>query len=341
MQAKTESLGGSPVNPALVVIVPATGSFPPALPRLLFDSCPVARRVFIEAMDQPGMPSEPDFFALYEGSESGEAPTALDKQQRSARMVFLVALYRHLEAVLGVEVQPAAVLGNSLGFLTGLVITGAVGLADAMRLWSLLWDQSEAMYAERKFCSMMVTGIQPRQVRRYALESHGLPKLFYVSPGPVSYLCGEFDRLVKMMVMLEKHPPARAEICGGIQRAPFHLRSFGILRKREIEQIVSTIDLDAPTIPIYSTIPDRGRIDEPAEIQQALLHLLFNPFRWDRMLEQLISDGIERVLCLGFDSGNDEAHLLSAETVPVTEMSGVRAVTAAFRDALGGAKVLE
>jgi malonyl CoA-acyl carrier protein transacylase/uridine kinase len=325
------------LDPGLVVIVPASGTFPSALPRQLYDTCPAARQVFDEALVQLDSLPESDFFALFEGSESGEPPTALDKHQRCARLIFLIALYRHFESVHGVRLQPAAVLGNSLGFLTGLAISGALGVGEAVRLWSFLYDCSEAKYARRRYCSMKVRGIQPEEIRRYTKV--GRPELFYVRPGPISFLSGDFDRLVKTMVKLERHPTAQAEICGGPQRAPFHLRSFRTERK-EIERFFSTLALGPADIPIYSPVPGEGRIDEVPALRRAMLHTLFEPYRWDRMLEQLVQDRVQRVLCLGFD-GRRKLRGVPVEILELTSLRAVREAKATLLRSLGRSKTMK
>jgi malonyl CoA-acyl carrier protein transacylase len=322
------------VDPDLVVVVPASGSFHPRLPRQLYDACPVARRVFVEAMGQPGMPPEPFFFRLYEHSDQQTTPTALSKQERCARMVFLIALYRHFESVHGTAVRPAAVLGNSLGFLTGLVISGSLDLGDAMRLWDFLYEESATKYSERKYCAMMVRGVSPEEIRRHC--KLGRPELFYVRPGPVSFLSGPFDRLVKTMFALEQRAGVSATICAGPQAAPFHLRSFRT-RRHSIERFMAGIEVREPTVPIYSTVPGRGRVTDSAELEQAMLHTLFNEYRWDSMLEQLAQDGVQRLLCLGFE-GNGKLHGGPATPLPVTSMGGVRAAKAAVFEAVGSAK---
>jgi acyl transferase domain-containing protein len=288
------------VDTGLVVAVPAVGSYPPDQPRSLYESSPVARCVFDEALQRPLMPSETELFSSYRRPANPD-PTALTRTQRCAELIFMVALYRHFDSVCEPRVKPTALVCEGLGFLTGLVLSGAIGLNDGLRLWDNLYVQSAFKYSLRRYRTLRVSGVQPQDFLR--LTEVGRPEIFYVQPGPICYLSGRMERMEYTLVGLEQHAAARAEFCNEHQPAPFHLRSFRTQRP-ELERYLSRVVFEPPDIPIYSTIPGAGLVRTPVEIRQALLHMLFTAYRWDRILEQLLHDGPQRLLCLGCDGGN-------------------------------------
>lgn len=212
------------------------------------------------------------------------------------------ALYVHSLAVMavlagsGISCEMAA--GHSLGEYSALAAAGAISFEDGLRIVRLRGRLMAEAGRLRPGGMAAVIGTEDALIEQVCAEvtAHGgvVQPANYNSPGQV-VISGEqvaIDRATALLAERGARKVVPLPVSGAFHSPLMeHARSG-------LAEALSTLDLQAPSVPVYLNVTARATTD-PSEIRARLLEQLLEPVRWTQILQAMAADGVTRFVEIG------------------------------------------
>ena len=266
-------------------LFPGQGSQFPGMGKDLFDRFEIAKEMFQASDEILGFDLST---ILLEGSKE-------DLQQTR---VTQPAIYLHsviTAKVMGVDFQPDAVAGHSLGEFSALTAAGAIDFESGLKLVS---KRAEAM---QKACNLSegtmaaVLGLEDNIVEEICQQTAGVVVAAnYNCPGQL-VISGSLDAITSACEDLKAAGARRALVLpvGGAFHSPLMEPA-----RTELANAINSTNFSAPLCPIYQNTT-ASAVSDPEEIQKNLIAQLTAPVRWTQSVNAMIEAGITNYIEVG------------------------------------------
>ncbi|MDA8762685.1 ACP S-malonyltransferase [Flavobacteriaceae bacterium] len=266
-------------------LFPGQGSQFPGMGKDLFDRFEIAKEMFQASDEILGFDLST---ILLEGSKE-------DLQQTR---VTQPAIYLHsviTAKVMGIDFQPDAVAGHSLGEFSALTAAGAIDFESGLKLVS---KRAEAM---QKACNLSegtmaaVLGLEDNIVEEICQQTAGVVVAAnYNCPGQL-VISGSLDAITSACEDLKAAGVRRALVLpvGGAFHSPLMEPA-----RTELANAIDSTNFSAPLCPIYQNTT-ASAVSDPEEIQKNLIAQLTAPVRWTQSVNAMIEAGITNYIEVG------------------------------------------
>jgi len=274
----------------LAFIFPGQGSQAAGMGKDLHDAFPEARAVFDEVDAALG---EALSRMCFEGPEEALKLTA--NTQPSILTVSAAAA-----AVLASRgVVPDLVAGHSLGEYSALVAAGACGAAEAAKAVRARGTFMQEAVQPGKGAMSAVLGLAPDQVREIcaavAAETGEVVSPANYNEPAQTVIAGSAGAVERAGVKL-KEAGARRVLPLPVS-APFHCALMAPVRAR-LEPVLRAVPWKAPARLVVTNVEAKPNGD-PARIVPLLLEQVTAPVRWIECVEELVRQGVSRMVEVG------------------------------------------
>lgn len=204
-----------------------------------------------------------------------------------AILVMSIACLRALEEAAELDLpRPAFVAGHSLGEYTALVVAGVLDLADAVRL---VRERGRLMYEagmKNPGSMLAVIGLGEDTVSEVCARSR--TEISNINcPGQI-VLSGSADALTEAD-KLARASGARALIPLKVSGAFHSVLMEPVID--EFSQIVHSVRMREPVIPVVSNVTARPLADVPS-IREEMVRQLRNCIRWQESVQYMMDNGV-------------------------------------------------
>ena len=274
----------------LAFIFPGQGSQTVGMGKDLHDGFPEARAVF-DAVD--AALGEKLSRMCFEGPEEALKLTA--NTQPSILTVSAAAA-----AVLAARgVVPELVAGHSLGEYSALVAAGACGAAEAAKAVRARGTFMQEAVPAGQGAMSAVLGLAPEKVREIcaavAAETGAVVSPANYNEPSQTVIAGAAGAVEKAGAKLKEAGAKR--VLPLPVSAPFHCALMAPVRGR-LEPVLRAIPWKAPAAPVVTNVEANPNADA-ARIVPLLLEQVTAPVRWIECVEELVRQGVTRVVEVG------------------------------------------
>ncbi|MDI3298235.1 MAG: ACP S-malonyltransferase [Bacillota bacterium] len=227
-----------------------------------------------------------------------EGPQAeLDRTERTqpALLATSVAAARLLQEL---GYRPDAVAGLSLGEYSALVVAGALGLEEALRLVEHRGRYMQEAVPEGEGAMVAVLGLEREAVARACRQAAAgggvVEPVNFNCPGQV--VIGGGREAVERAAELLRGMGARRLLPLRVS-APFHCPLMTPAAER-LEPELRALRIARPSVPVYQNVDARPR-RSPSAIRRALIRQVDHPVYWEETLRAMWRDGIRHFVEVG------------------------------------------
>ena len=259
-------------------VFPGQGSQFPGMGKNLFDQSEMAKEMFQVSDEILGFDLST---ALTEGSKED-----LQQTRVTQPAIFIHSVIT--AKVMGIDFQPDAVAGHSLGEFSALTAAGAIDFESGLKLVS---QRAEAM---QKACNLSegrmaaVLGLEDNIVEEICQQTSGVVVAAnYNCPGQL-VISGSKDAIESACKNL-KLVGARRALVLPVSGA-FHSPLMEPART-ELANAIDSIKFSAPLCPIYQNTTAMS-VEDPIEIQKNLIAQLTSPVMWTQTINAMVKSGI-------------------------------------------------
>lgn len=266
-------------------LFPGQGSQFPGMGKDLFDRFEIAKEMFQASDEILGFDLST---ILVEGSKED-----LQQTRVTQPAIFLHSVIT--AKVMGVDFQPDAVAGHSLGEFSALTAAGAIDFESGLKLVS---KRAEAM---QKACNLSegtmaaVLGLEDNIVEEICQQTAGVVVAAnYNCPGQL-VISGSLDAITSACDDLKAAGARRALVLpvGGAFHSPLMEPA-----RTELANAIDSTNFSAPLCPIYQNTT-ASAVSDPEEIQKNLIAQLTAPVRWTQSVNAMIEAGITNYIEVG------------------------------------------
>ena len=266
-------------------LFPGQGSQFPGMGKDLFDQFEIAKEMFQASDEILGFDLST---ILVEGSKED-----LQQTRVTQPAIFLHSVIT--AKVMGVDFQPDAVAGHSLGEFSALTAAGAIDFESGLKLVS---KRAEAM---QKACNLSegtmaaVLELEDNIVEEICQQTAGVVVAAnYNCPGQL-VISGSLDAITSACDDLKAAGARRALVLpvGGAFHSPLMEPA-----RTELANAIDSTNFSAPLCPIYQNTT-ASAVSDPEEIQKNLIAQLTAPVRWTQSVNAMIEAGITNYIEVG------------------------------------------
>ncbi len=272
-------------------LFPGQGSQSVGMGKELHENFPAARLVFEEASDALSINMAR---LCFEGPES---ELKLTQNTQPAVLTVSISAFRAIEAESGAN--PVVSAGHSLGEYSALVATGALGLADAVRLVRDRGKFMQEAVPEDEGAMAAVIGMDATSVDDLAREvadetDRVVVPANYNAPDQV-VISGHADAVEAAAERAKEHGAKRVVFLN--VSAPFHSPLMKPAAERLAGKLAETPFNEAQT-PVIANV-DAAPYIEPEKARDMLEQQVCSPVLWAQSMEKLADFEIESAVELG------------------------------------------
>ena len=267
--------------PQIAYVFPGQGSQFVGMGLELYQSSGAAREVFDEVDDTLGMPLAK---LIFEGPEDELQKTV---NSQPAIMATSIACLKAMEEIHeGHKFRPAALAGHSLGEYTSLVVSGAVGLADGMRLVRERGRLMQEACDLRAGSMAAILGLDEASLEEVCMETGA--EIANINGGDQIVISG--DRLcVARALDLASIRGARKAIPLPVSGA-FH-SSLMATAQDGLARALDEIEFGDPQVPIIANATSVP-LTTARMVKDELMTQLCSCVQWKQSVSQMIDSGI-------------------------------------------------
>ena len=187
--------------------------------------------------------------------------------------------------------------GHSLGEYAALTAAGAIELEDAVRAVRVRADAMQAAVPVGTGAMAAILGLEDDAVLAVCQQSaqeEVVEAVNFNAPSQV-VIAGHKDAVERAMKAAKGAGAKRAVLLP--VSAPFH---SSLLRPAAavLQEVLSTIDIKAPSVPVIHNV-DVQVHNDPVAIRQALVDQAWHPVRWAQTIEAMAQQGVTHVVECG------------------------------------------
>jgi [acyl-carrier-protein] S-malonyltransferase len=274
------------------IVFPGQGSQEVGMGKDFYDSRGVSREVFEEADDALGFSLSGIIFG---GPEEELMKTAITQPAiLTASIAVMRAVCEELGSG-GKKLEPAFYAGHSLGEYTALVASGALSLADAVRLVHKRGELMQSAVPLGVGAMSAVLGLDIDTLEEICDEAGGVCTPANVNaPGQV-VISGE-SKAVGRAGELARERGASKVIPLKVS-APFHCELMRPVADK-LEAEFSKCAWSDPSVPIVANV-DSSRLTSAEEIKKAIYSQTYSPVLWEDGAREMESAGVGLFLEFG------------------------------------------
>ncbi len=225
-----------------------------------------------------------------------QGPAEKLNQTEFTQPAMLVSAYAAWQVWLNkTQVEPQCMAGHSLGEYTALLASGALTLADAVKLVSTRGKLMQQAVPEGTGAMAAILGMEDQAVVDVCNQAEGIVEAVnFNSPGQV-VIAGE-KAAVEKAIQLANDNGAKKSIL-----LPVSVPSHSSLMKGAAEELAKELDaieMKQPKYPVLQNVSAQS-FDSVEQIKQALKEQLYSPVLWVKTFENIVSSGVENVIELG------------------------------------------
>jgi [acyl-carrier-protein] S-malonyltransferase len=232
--------------------------------------------------------------------------------------------------------QPSFVAGHSLGEYTAAVASGALPVADGMRLVSLRGRLMAAAQSERPGAMAAVIGLPAEELSELCEQSSdaGSVALANLNSETQIVVSGEETAVEKLMELAQE--AGAAKVVRLQVGAAFHSELMRPVQTRMAEAM-SDVDWSDPEVPLVSNAFGRV-VTTASEVHEALVAQIASPVLWVDCVRALVDAGCTSFLEVGSGrvlgglvrqiAGSDADQFSADSPEKLAEYAGSRAETA-------------
>ncbi len=274
----------------LAFIFPGQGSQAAGMGKALCEAFPAARAVF-EEVDVAL--SEKLSTLCFEGPEEKLRLTA------NTQPAILTVSAAAAAVLAGQGISPDLVAGHSLGEYSALVCAGAVSAADAARAVRARGTFMQEAVPAGQGAMSAVLGLDPAQVKA-CCEAAAAETGLVVSPAnyndPAQTVIAGAAAAVEAAGQKLKAAGAKRVLPLPVS-APFHCALMQPVRPR-LEPVLRAVAWRAPRVPVVTNVEARPNADA-SRVVPLLLDQVTAPVRWIECVQELVRQGVTRVVEVG------------------------------------------
>ena len=263
-------------------VFPGQGSQFVGMGKDLYETSPLAKELFDKADEILGFKITDIMFA------------GTDEQLKETKVtqpaVFLHSVISAL--CLGNDFAPAMVAGHSLGEFSALVVSGALGFEDGLRLVAARANAMQKACEANPGTMAAIIGLSDEKVEEICAEVSKNGKLVipanYNCPGQL-VISGDVEAVNEACEKLKEAGAKRALPLkvGGAFHSPLMQPA-----KDELQKAIENTTISAPKCPVYQNVDAKPHTDA-ADIKANLIAQLTNPVRWTKSVQHMIADGAD------------------------------------------------
>ncbi len=271
---------------SIALVFPGQGSQYGGMGKDFFENFPSAAEVFKRADEALG-------FRLSEIIFEGKPELNLTINTQPAILTVSYAIYTVLKE-LHPDINPAFVMGHSLGEYGALLAANVLSFEDAVKLVRKRAQYMQESVPEGKGAMAAVIGIPPEEVKALCDEVEGLVEPVNFNSPVQTVVAGEADA-VKRLVKLAKS--RRIKVIPLKVSVPSHssLMKEAAEHFKEELQKVEFKNASVPVIQNYDAQPHT----DAEEIKENLYLQLFNPVRWTDSVREAFGRGVDTFIEVG------------------------------------------
>ena len=263
-------------------VFPGQGSQFVGMGKDLYETSPLAKELFDKADEILGFKITDIMFA------------GTDEQLKETKVtqpaVFLHSVISAL--CLGNDFAPAMVAGHSLGEFSALVVSGALGFEDGLRLVAARANAMQKACEANPGTMAAIIGLSDEKVEEICAEVSKNGKLVipanYNCPGQL-VISGDVEAVNEACEKLKEAGAKRALPLkvGGAFHSPLMQPA-----KDELQKAIENTTISAPKCPVYQNVDAKPHTDA-ADIKANLIAQLTSPVRWTKSVQNMIADGAD------------------------------------------------
>ena len=263
-------------------VFPGQGSQFVGMGKDLYETSPLAKELFDKADEILGFKITDIMFA------------GTDEQLKETKVtqpaVFLHSVISAL--CLGDDFAPAMVAGHSLGEFSALVVSGALGFEDGLRLVAARANAMQKACEANPGTMAAIIGLSDEKVEEICAEVSKNGRLVipanYNCPGQL-VISGDVEAVNEACEKLKEAGAKRALPLkvGGAFHSPLMQPA-----KDELQKAIENTTISAPKCPVYQNVDAKPHTDA-ADIKANLIAQLTSPVRWTKSVQNMIADGAD------------------------------------------------
>jgi [acyl-carrier-protein] S-malonyltransferase len=264
----------------IAFIFPGQGSQAVGMGRAFAETSGAAKRIVEEANDALGFDLRR---VMFEGPEADLALTA------NTQPAVLTASVAAAAACAERGLTPALAAGHSLGEYSALVVAGALGLADAVRVVRRRGELMQAAVPVGTGAMAAIMGVGSDVVEQVCAEAGQgeVVEIANVNSEQQIVIAGH-RAAVERAVALARERGGRKSVLLPVS-APFHCSLMSPAAEGLAAEL-ATVTVSDPTIPVVRNV-DGGVTRRAADVVPFLLRQVASPVRWTACVQRLAAEG--------------------------------------------------
>jgi len=259
-----------------VFLFPGQGAQFSGMGRDLYESSPLARRLFKEANDILGWDIDQ---MMFEGTEEELKQTRLTQPA-----IFIHSVITAKVKSQGMQIDMTA--GHSLGEFSALTVAGALSFEDGLFLVNERALAMQDATDETEGTMAAILGLDDKTIEDIcaSIDDIVVPAN-YNAPGQL-VISGTLRGVEKAVEELNEAGARKALILkvGGAFHSPLMQSA-----EERLAEAIEDIEFNVPDCPVYQNVTAKATI-VPEEIQENLIRQLTSPVRWKQTMEQMLAD---------------------------------------------------
>jgi len=274
--------------PRIAFLFPGQGSQYPGMGRELAERFPAVRQAFEVADAALGFPLSRICF---------EGPAEELQLTANTQPAILTVSAAAAQVLADHGVRPAFVAGHSLGEYSALVASGAIALADAVKLVRRRGEYMQEAVPVGLGAMAALLGMEPEAVEsicKEAAQGEVVSPANLNSPGQIA-IAGH-TAAVQRAVELAKTRGAKRAIMLNVS-APFHCALMKPAGDR-LAIDLDTLHIEEPTAPLVNNA-DARVVQSPEVIRDGLKRQVTAPVRWAESMKRLLDASVDLFVEVG------------------------------------------
>jgi [acyl-carrier-protein] S-malonyltransferase len=195
------------------------------------------------------------------------------------------------------HLKPDMVAGHSLGEYSALVVAGALGFEDGLRLVRLRGQLMQKSGIEHKGTMAAIVGLDPALLEEICREASlvgVVQPANFNSPGQVA-ISGSNDGVQRAIALARASGAKMAKelVVSGAFHSPLMEGA-----REGLKQGLARAEIRDASIPVYANVTGEPVI-RAAEIRELLYQQLTSPVRWEQSMKNMARDGADMFCELG------------------------------------------